>query len=129
VAFDLKLATPQGDKSRHRISQRAVQNLSEFGGGGGGVASVMQSPFLKIFDDFGYDRLGLSCRLRNDICQMGGVGAVNGGFYILKGQGIPRIDIIGNNPLVDWPRFIAQVREAVLNPGNIEVNPDNKEVK
>jgi hypothetical protein len=129
VAFDLSLATPKGDKSKHRISQRAVQNLSEFGGGGGGVASVMQSPFLKLFDDFGYDRLGISCRLRNDICQMGGVGAVNGGFYILKGQGVPRIDIIGNNPLVDWPRFIAQVREAVLNPGNIEVNPDNKELK
>jgi hypothetical protein len=129
VAFDLTLATPKGDKSKHRISQRAVQNLSEFGGGGGGVASVMQSPFLKFFDDFGYDRLGLSCRLRNDICQMGGVGAVNGGFYILKGQGVPRIDIIGNNPLVDWPRFISQVREAVLNPGNIEVNPDNKELK
>jgi hypothetical protein len=129
VAFNLTLATPKGDKSRHRISQRAVQNLSEFGGGGGGVASVMQSPFLKLFDDFGYDRLGLSCRLRNDICQMGGVGAVNGGFYILKGQGVPRIDIIGNNPLVDWPRLIAQVREAVLNPGNIEVNPDSKGVK
>ncbi|MEO8314499.1 MAG: hypothetical protein ABI645_06850, partial [Pseudomonadota bacterium] len=27
VAFDLKLATPKGDKSKHRISQRAVQNL------------------------------------------------------------------------------------------------------
>jgi hypothetical protein len=129
VAFDLTLATPKGDRSKHRISQRAVQNLSEFGGGGGGVASVMQSPFLKFFDDFGYDRLGLSCRLRNDICQMAGVGTVNGGFYILKGQGVPRIDIIGNNPLVDWPRFISQVREAVLNPGNIEVNPDNKELK
>jgi hypothetical protein len=129
VAFDLTLATPKGDKSKHRISQRAVQNLSDFGGGGGGVASVMQSPFLKFFDDFGYDRLGLSCRLRNDICQMGGVGAFNGGFYILKGQGVPRIDIIGNNPLVDWPRLIAQVREAVLNPENIEIDPDNKGLK
>jgi hypothetical protein len=121
VAFDLKLANPAGDRSKHRISQRAVENLSQFGGGGGGVASVLQSPFLKIFDDFGYDRLGLSCRLRNDICQMGGVGAVNGGFYILNGAGIPRIDIIGNNPLVDWPRLLAQITEAVRNPGNIEL--------
>jgi hypothetical protein len=129
VAFDLTMATPKGDKSRHRISQRAVQNLSDFGGGGGGVASVMQSPFLKFFDDFGYERLGISCRLRNDICQMGGVGAAGAGFYILKGQGLPRIDIIGNNPLVDWPRLLAQVREAVLNPENIEFNPDSKEVK
>ena len=53
----------------------------------------------------------------------------NGGFYILKGAGVPRIDIIGNNPLVDWPRLIGQIREAVLNPGNIEVNPDNKGLK
>jgi hypothetical protein len=129
VAFDLTFATPKGDKSKHRISQRAVQNIADIVGGGGGVASVMQSPFLKIFDDFGYDRLGFSCRLRRDICQMGGVGAINGGFYILKGQGVPRVDIIGNNPLVDWPRLIAQVREAVRNPEKIEVDPDNKRLK
>lgn len=121
VAFDLKLGTPDGDRTHHRISQRAVQNLTDLGGGGGGVAAVLQSPFLKFFEDFGYDRLGISCRLRNDVCQLGGVGPANGGFYILRGSGLPRIDIIGNNSLVDWPLLLAQVRDAINNPGNIEV--------
>ena len=34
VAFDLSVRTPSNDRSRHRISQRAVQNLSNIGGGG-----------------------------------------------------------------------------------------------
>lgn len=121
VAFDLVMATPKDDRSRHRISQRAVQNLSDIGGGGGGVAAALQSGALKFFDEFGYDRLGLSCRLRNDVCEMSGVGAVKGGFYIVKGRGLPRIDIIGNNQRVDWPRLMTQITEALRNPAGIEL--------
>ncbi len=122
VSFDLVMATPRGDRSKHRISQRAVQNLSDIGGGGGGVAAALQSGMLKFFDDFGYNRIGLSCRLRNDVCQMAGVGAAKGGgFYIVKGKGLPRIDIIGNNQRVDWPRLMAQVSEALSNPEGIEL--------
>lgn len=122
VAFDLKLATPPGDKSRHRISQRAVQNLSDIGGGGGGVAAALQSGALRFFDEFPYDRLGVSCRLRNDVCQMDGVGRAGTGFYLLKGKGLPRIDIIGNNRQVDWPLLVQQVSDALANPGALDVN-------
>jgi hypothetical protein len=121
VAFDLVMATPKGDKSRHRISQRAVQNLSDIGGGGGGVTAALQSGALKFFDEFGYDRIGLSCRLRNDVCQMGGVGSAKAGFYIVKGSGLPRIDIIGNNQRVDWPRLMTQVSDALSNPEGIQL--------
>jgi hypothetical protein len=121
VSFDLVMATPKGDRSKHRISQRAVQNLSDIGGGGGGVASALQSGMLKFFDDFGYDRIGLSCRLRNDVCQMAGAGPAKGGFYIVKGRGLPRIDIIGNNQRVDWPRLMTQVSEAMSNPEGIQL--------
>ena len=38
------------------------------------------------------------------------------GFYIVKGAGLPRIDIIGNNQRVDWPRFMSQVADALSNP-------------
>ena len=59
-AFDAFLYTPPDDDSKHRISQRAVTNLSSIGGGsGGGVAAALQGGFLKFFDDFRYDRLGL----------------------------------------------------------------------
>ncbi|MEO8306445.1 MAG: hypothetical protein ABI616_00210 [Pseudomonadota bacterium] len=122
VAFDLKMATPPGDKSRHRISQRAVANLSNIGGGGGGVATALQSGALKFFDTFHYDQIGISCRLRNDVCQMSGVGPVGNGYYILRGAGIPRLDIIGKSSRVDWPRFVSQVTSAINNSDSIVVN-------
>jgi len=121
LAFDLRIATLATDKSRHRISQRAVQNLSNIGGGGGGVATALQSGALRFFDEFGYARLGLNCRLRNDVCQMSGAGPAGTGFYIVKGAGLPRIDIIGNNPRVAWLTFISQAANALANPGEINV--------
>lgn len=109
-SFDARFYTPPGDRSRHRISQRAVQNLSSIGGGtGGSVAAALQGGFLKFFDDFGYDRLGLSCRLVNDVCTMGGIQPAATGFYIVKGSGLPRIDVIGNQSRVAWSRLVRQL--------------------
>jgi len=124
TTFDMKLATPAGDRSRHRISQRAVQSLSNIGGGGGGVASALQSGFLRFFEEFRYNRIGLACKLRNDVCEMSGAGPAREGtgFYIVKGSGLPRIDIIGNNRRVDWPVFMSQVVSAMKNPGDITFN-------
>lgn len=122
TAFDLRMGTPPGDRSRHRISQRAVQNLSNIGGGGGGVAAALQGSFLRFFDEFRYARLGISCRLRNDVCQMDGVGKAGTGYYIVRGSGVPRIDIIGNEHRVDWPRLVSQLAAAMDNSGAIVVN-------
>jgi len=110
VSFDAVFATPPGDRSKHRISQRAVTNLSSIGGGsGGGVAAALQGGLLRFFDDFGYDRLGMSCRLANDVCVMGGVEPAAGGYYIVKGAGLPRIDVIGSQTRVAWTRLVRQL--------------------
>lgn len=122
VAFDLRLRTPESDRSRHRISQKAVKNLSNIGGGGSGVAAALQSGALRFFENFRYDRIGLACRLRNDVCQMSGVEPAKTGYYIVKGSGLPRIDIIGNQDLVDWPLLMAQISAALANKGDIVVN-------
>lgn len=109
-AFDAFLFTPPDDKSRHRISQRAVTNLSSIGGGsGGGVAAALQGGFLRFFEDFRYDRLGLSCRLANDVCIMGGVLPAPGGYYIVKGAGLPRINVIGSQSRVAWTTLVRQL--------------------
>jgi hypothetical protein len=109
-AFDAFLYTPPDDRSKHRISQRAVTNLSSIGGGsGGGVAAALQGGFLGFFDDFGYDRLGLSCRLANDVCVMGGVMPAPGGYYIVKGSSLPRINVIGSQTRVAWTTLVRQL--------------------
>jgi hypothetical protein len=110
IAFDARLYTPPNDRSRHRISQRAVQNIGSIGGGGAGITQALSSGVMKFFDDFGYDKLGLSCRLENEVCHMDGVApATNGAYYLVKGSGLPRIDVIGSNRRVDWPRLVSQL--------------------
>jgi hypothetical protein len=110
VRFDARLYTPPGDKTRHLISQRAVKNLSNIGGSGGGVAAALSSGFLRFFEDFRYERLGLSCRLENEICLMDGIEPQRGdAYYIVKGSGLPRIDIIGNAHRVSWNRLVSQL--------------------
>jgi hypothetical protein len=109
VAFDARLYSTPGDRSQKLISQKAVTSISSVGGGGGGVTAALQSGVLRFFDDFRYDRIGISCRLRNEVCLMSGIEPAGIGYYMVKGRGIPRIDIIGNAGRVDWRQLVAQV--------------------
>lgn len=120
VAFDAQLFTTPGDRTRHRISQRAVGNLANLGGGGGGVMAALQSGFLRFFDDFGYERIGLRCQLRNDVCLMSGIPRPDGSFYIVKGGGLPRLDVIGTSGRIAWSQLVSQIG-AALTTGAVEV--------
>jgi len=120
VAFDARLYTPPDDRSRHRISQRAVQNIGSIGGGGAGVAAALSSGVMRFFDDFNYDRLGVSCQLQNEVCTMGGVEPrADGTYYLVKGRGLPRIDVIGSSRRVDWPRLVQQLVAVTQSEGPV----------
>ncbi len=107
AAFDARFATPKDDRSRHRISQRAVDNLARIGG----ASQVLSSTLLSFLDSFSYDRLGISCRLKNGVCEMGGVEEAERGYYIVKGGGLPpRIDVFGFNTRVDWSTLVARLK-------------------
>lgn len=111
-AFDARLATPRGDKSRHRISAKAVSSLSNVGGGGGGVVQALQSGVLKFFDDYSYEKLGIRCRLVGDVCEMSGIEPAPNGYYIVKGSGLPRIDIVGSQGRVNWNSLMSSIATA-----------------
>lgn len=113
VAFDAELQTSSSYKGPRRISQRAVDDLSRVGGAG--AAAGLQTQVLKLFDTFGYSRIGLRCRLANNVCRMGGIdsSAVSSGSYtIVEGSGLPRITIIGHQRTVDWPVLVARMKAA-----------------
>lgn len=97
--FDAMLKTSE-NAGRKRISQRAVDNISNLGGAG--MAGALSRSFMRFFEDFGYDKLGFTCILREGVCQMSGVEDANQGYYLVKGGGIPRIDVIGHNKQTDW---------------------------
>jgi hypothetical protein len=111
TAFDAVFATPEDDPVRHRISQRAVDNLASLGGAG----AVLSGTFLRIFREFSYDRLGLSCRLRRGVCLMGGVAPAPSGYHIVVGGGLPpRIDVIGYNDKVSWSTLVHRLKAVTL---------------
>lgn len=109
VAMDARLYTTPGDRSRQRISQRAIDNISAVGGGPGGV---LQRGVLSVFEDFAYARIGWRCILDNNVCRMSGVEKVKGDpdrYVLVEGRLLPRIDVIGHAQAVDWNRFVNQL--------------------
>ena len=96
VAFDAVLQTPPDDDSRHRISQKAVDTISDLGGAG--VGGVLSRSFLRMLEDFPYKKLGISCRLHNGICDMGGVAPAENGYYLVQPTFLPpRLAVIGHS--------------------------------
>ncbi|MDX1496409.1 MAG: hypothetical protein R3352_02535 [Salinisphaeraceae bacterium] len=119
AAFDAEFYTPPDDKSRHRISQRAIENISSLGGAGAGAA--LSRGFMQFFENFAYDRLGISCRLANAVCLMGGIEPApdKGGYYLVKGKLLPRIDVIGYAREVSWPALVEQLRSIAAGEGPV----------
>lgn len=122
TAFDAELHTQARRGVRQRISQRAVQSISSVGDAS--FITSLQGRLIGYFDDFGYRRIGVSCRLHNEVCTMGGLdaagsGSDTGGFTIVQGAGIPRLDVVGFNRAVDWPTLVerlAAVGKGELSP-------------
>jgi hypothetical protein len=121
VAFDAELRTPPGDRSLHRISAKAIGSISNVGGGGGGVESALQSGLFRLFDSYRYDRLGIRCRLRDEVCLMSGIEPAGTGYYLLKGKGVPHIDIVGNEGRVNWPQLVSQIVAQMNSEGELRI--------
>lgn len=114
VAFDARLRTNARAAKRagvrQRISQRAVQDLSSVSDAS--FMNSLQSQLIGLFDDFGYKRIGISCRLNDEVCEMDGLGSVGNGFSIVQGSGVPRLAVVGFNRRVDWPTLLERLEAA-----------------
>jgi hypothetical protein len=132
IAFDADLHSDPNHPDTRRISQRAVRDLSNVGGSG--IAGGLQAQALKVFQNFGYARLGLKCRLENNVCHMGGVdpgaagspgaasigsGSAGAGYTIVAGSGLPHITVIGFQREVDWPTLVSRLKAATEGNGPV----------
>ena len=114
--FDARLSSSAGDYPK-KISQTAVQNISALGGAG--AVGAIQRSYLRFFENFGYERIGWSCKLRNGVCAMGGADSGEGGAYtIVKGGGIPAITVMGYNRSVSWGELITRLKR--VTQGNMQ---------
>ena len=108
VTFFAWLGTPENDSSKHEISQRALDNIASIGSGPG--VGLLSTTFLRYFDFFSYDKLGMGCYLHQGVCQLMGVNAVNEGFYLVKGRGLPRVDVIAYNTQLDFNVLLKRLK-------------------
>lgn len=116
TTFDAELRTEAKPGVRQRISQRAVQNMSSVGDAS--FVGSLQGRLIGLFDDFGYRRIGISCKLSNEVCAMGGLRSAGGGFTIVEGAGVPRLDVVGYNRNVDWPTLVERL--AAVGKGDVK---------
>lgn len=113
VQFDARVGSSPG-AYRRRVSQRAVQNIGALGGSG--AVAALQRGFIGLFDTFGYRDIGFSCLLRRGVCAMSGladVGGAGAGFYLVRGGGIPALNVIGYNRRVDWNELIGRLQRVI----------------
>ena len=74
------------------------------------AAAAVQRSVMGVFENFGYERIALSCVLRNGVCAMAGGEATVNGYYIVKGGGIPAINVMGYNHEVDWDELLNRLK-------------------
>ena len=110
MKMDAKLQSSDG-KYLKKISQRAVENISSLGGAG--ASAAVQRSLLRFFNEFNYEKMGLSCILRNNICEMSGIESTPGGYVIVKGSGIPAITVLGYNKNVGWGELVDRVKHVI----------------
>lgn len=119
--FDARIASSPGRYPR-RISQRAVQNISALGGAG--AMAAIQRSLIGLFDTFGYAEIGFRCALDMNVCTAGGVeGAdrADGGFTIVRGGGVPAVDVIGYNRRIDWKELVDRLQRVTAGNAPPEV--------
>lgn len=109
VKMDMSLYTHEDDDTKRRISQKAVDFISDIGGVGGSLSRT----YLRFFDEFSYDKIGINLKLEDGVCNITGIEPAANGYYIVKGSFIPRIDIVGYESQVSWLDLVDQVKQAM----------------
>lgn len=106
VAFDARLLTDPAFPGKQRLSQRAVQGISSVAGSAGAAGN----PLIRMFDSFGYKQIGINCRLADNVCHMSGMEPTGTGYTIVKGSGLPRLNVVAFQQRVDWPVLVKRLR-------------------
>jgi hypothetical protein len=105
VAFDGWFGTPDRQGKSNDISRQAVNRLTTIGGGT--ATAALTGPIMKLFNNFSYHRLGLGCRLQNNVCEVRGISEDEVSVLIMEGAGLPKVMIRAFNRRMDWPQLVA----------------------
>ncbi len=108
------------------MSYKAVNDITAIGGGGG-LSSNLQTMALKLFDTFGYRRLGIRCKLRDEVCRW--AASIRSrrtprplGRTATLSSKVPACRascIVGHRRRVDWPTLVRRLEEATQGQGPV----------
>jgi hypothetical protein len=114
VAFDAWVGTPARQAGSNDISKQAVNRLTTIGGGS--PTAALTGPLMRMFSSFSYRRLGLGCRLQNNVCELRGLSEDEGSVLILEGAGVPKVTIRAYNRRIDWPQMVSNLLAIATEP-------------
>lgn len=91
-SFELTMGNDSSASGPKKISLEAVEKISVLGGGG----SIPL--FGRMFKEFPYRRIGISCSLKNDMFTLHGLIKKDGQEYLVERGFIRGVDVINRNP-------------------------------
>lgn len=92
--FDLFLETVPQEGLPQTISTKAVDNISQIGGG----QSALTGVFASFFKEFPYEKIGIHASLENDLFRINGTIKEGGTEYIVKRGGFSGVNVVNQNP-------------------------------
>jgi len=107
-SFDADLHTVKRSGVSQTVDVRAIVQLGVLGGGDSGS---LTGTFLKVVDRYRYSKLGLRCRLRNDVFEIRGVESDGGKDYIVKGSLLPpSVSVVSHSQVVSFSEMLRRIQ-------------------
>lgn len=97
VALELTASSRKVRSVSQRVSLKAVNAISVMGTGSG-LGDVGVGMFAGFFEEFGYDAIGISSSLKNDVFRVRGLIRQGGVEYLIKKPLLFGINVINRNP-------------------------------
>ena len=91
--FFLKILTDETADEPRKISIKAIENISILGGSQGSMSLLGQ-----FFKEFSYNRIGISCKLKNDVFELHGLIREGGKEYLVKRGFFGGVNVVNMNP-------------------------------
>jgi len=119
--FELEIRSVKKKGVRQYVNAEAVNNLSILSTGSG--FSFKRSA-LQFFQYFPYAKLGIYCKLENDVFTLRGTIHQNGVEYLIKRGLFRGIDVINQNPenRIRWRQMLSRLKAIGRGRGAVEVS-------
>jgi hypothetical protein len=116
--FDLRLETVKREGVRQRISQKAVDSISQIGGGHSAFIGLA-GRFVSFFEEFPYRKIGIRSTLINDVFKINGTVKEDGKEYLVKSGGIPAVNVVNENPdnRISFKDMIKRIKRVTASKG------------